>query len=31
MDRIRKLFAQETWSPYLAGALLGVVGLLAVG
>jgi hypothetical protein len=31
MDRIRKLFAQETWSPYLAGGLLGVVGLLAVG
>ena len=31
MDRIRKLFAQETWSPYLAGGLLGVVGLFAVG
>src|SRR4030067_2715805 len=31
MDRIRKVFAQETWSPYLAGGLLGVVGLFAVG
>jgi len=31
MNRIRQLFAQEMWSPYLAGALLGVVGLLAVG
>jgi uncharacterized protein len=31
MNRIRQLFAQEFWSPYLAGGLLGVVGLLAVG
>jgi hypothetical protein len=31
MNRIRHLFAQEYWSPYLAGGLLGVVGLLAVG
>jgi hypothetical protein len=31
MNRIRALFAQELWSPYLAGGLLGVVGLLAVG
>jgi len=31
MNRIRQLFAQELWSPYLAGGLLGVVGLLAVG
>jgi hypothetical protein len=31
MNRIRQLFAQEYWSPYLAGGLLGVVGLLAVG
>jgi hypothetical protein len=31
VNRIRHLFAQETWSPYLAGGLLGVVGLLAVG
>lgn len=31
MNRIRTLFAQELWSPYLAGGLLGVVGLLAVG
>jgi hypothetical protein len=31
MNRVRQLFIQETWSPYLAGGLLGVVGLLAVG
>ncbi|HEX9795351.1 MAG TPA: YeeE/YedE thiosulfate transporter family protein [Anaerolineales bacterium] len=31
MTKIRRLLAQETWSPYLAGGLLGVVGLLAVG
>jgi hypothetical protein len=31
MNRVRALFAQELWSPYLAGGLLGVVGLLAVG
>jgi len=31
MNRIRQLFAQEFWSPYLAGGLLGAVGLLAVG
>lgn len=31
MNRVRQLFTQETWSPYLAGGLLGVVGLLAVG
>jgi len=31
MNRVRSLLTQETWSPYLAGGLLGVVGLLAVG
>jgi uncharacterized protein len=31
MNRVRNLLTQETWSPYLAGGLLGVVGLLAVG
>ncbi len=31
MNRIRNYFTQETWSPYVAGGLLGVVGLLAVG
>jgi len=31
MNRIRHYFTQELWSPYVAGGLLGVVGLLAVG
>ena len=31
MDESRSLLTQETWSPYMAGGLLGVVGVLAVG
>ena len=31
MNRVRSYFTQELWSPYVAGGLLGVVGLLAVG
>lgn len=31
MDWIRKQFRKEEWSPYAAGALLGIVGIMAVG
>jgi uncharacterized membrane protein YedE/YeeE len=30
MDWFKKQFSKELWSPYVAGALLGVVGVLAV-
>lgn len=30
MNRIRTYIGRETWSPYVAGALLGVIGILAV-
>jgi uncharacterized membrane protein YedE/YeeE len=30
MDWLKKQFSKELWSPYVAGALLGVVGILAV-
>jgi hypothetical protein len=30
VDWIKKQFSKESWSPYVAGALLGVVGVLAV-
>lgn len=30
MDWLKEQFAKEEWSPYAAGALLGVVGVLAV-
>ena len=30
MNRIKAFISQETWSPYLAGILLGIVGLLTV-
>ena len=30
MSWLKQLFAKEEWSPYFAGALLGVVGILAV-
>jgi len=30
MNRIKSFISQETWSPYVAGILLGIVGLLAV-
>ncbi|MFZ0534124.1 MAG: YeeE/YedE thiosulfate transporter family protein [Anaerolineales bacterium] len=30
MNRIKALISQETWSPYLAGILLGIVGMLTV-
>ena len=30
MDWLKKQFSKEAWSPYVAGALLGVVGVLAV-
>ncbi|OGO18383.1 MAG: hypothetical protein A2Z14_15560 [Chloroflexi bacterium RBG_16_48_8] len=30
MDWLKKQFSKELWSPYVAGALLGVVGVLAV-
>jgi hypothetical protein len=30
MDWLKKQFSKELWSPYFAGALLGVVGVLAV-
>jgi hypothetical protein len=30
MDWLKKQFSKESWSPYVAGALLGVVGVLAV-
>jgi hypothetical protein len=30
MDWLKKQFSRELWSPYVAGALLGVVGVLAV-
>jgi hypothetical protein len=30
MNRIKAFISQETWSPYVAGVLLGIVGLLAV-
>ena len=31
MASLREGFSKETWSPYLAGGLLGLVGILAVG
>ncbi len=30
MNRIKALITQETWSPYAAGVLLGIVGILTV-
>jgi uncharacterized protein len=30
MNRIKSFMSQENWSPYIAGILLGIVGLLAV-
>jgi uncharacterized membrane protein YedE/YeeE len=30
MNRIKAFFSQKTWSPYIAGALLGLVGLMTV-
>jgi hypothetical protein len=30
MKRITAFITQEMWSPYIAGILLGIVGLLAV-
>ncbi len=30
MNRIKSFISQENWSPYVAGILLGIVGLLAV-
>lgn len=30
MNQIKSFIAQESWSPYIAGVLLGLVGLLAV-
>ena len=30
MEWLRRQFSKELWSPYLSGALLGVVGVLAV-
>ncbi len=30
MKKFFNYLSQETWSPYIAGALLGVVGVLAV-
>jgi uncharacterized membrane protein YedE/YeeE len=30
MNRIKAFISQEQWSPYIAGILLGIVGLLAV-
>lgn len=30
MDWLKEQFAKEEWSPYAAGALLGIVGILAV-
>jgi len=30
MNRIKAFISQETWSPYLAGILLGIVGMLTV-
>lgn len=30
MDWLKEKFAKEEWSPYAAGALLGIVGILAV-
>jgi hypothetical protein len=30
MNRFKSFISQESWSPYLAGILLGIVGLLAV-
>ena len=30
MNRIKAFISQEMWSPYMAGILLGIVGLLAV-
>jgi uncharacterized membrane protein YedE/YeeE len=30
MDWLKEQFSKEAWSPYVAGALLGVVGVLAV-
>jgi uncharacterized protein len=30
MNRIKSYLSQETWSPYVAGILLGIVGLLTV-
>ena len=30
MNRIKSFISNESWSPYIAGILLGIVGLLAV-